>query len=247
LIGSFSYHHKGPCHIYQKETATQKKQSVKKIEELDKVLEQQRHDEWELDNPMRRLRLTTVPGPKPKWTWNVANGKLQRSKKGGVDWWRYYSEIQIPKLFPFCKRIGGVVIEDGAGCHIHHFVQAQYKQHGVERVTWPGNSPDLNAIEAVWPVLKRQTTLKGAHETRSSAEKEWKRKWEEIPQAKLQAFIDRIREHIPKIIACGGGNEYEEGLHSRAKARREKAQQKAALLEAREHLELAGEWVTVFE
>ena len=33
----------------------------------------------------------------------------------------------------------------------------------------------------------------------------------ELPQDKIQAWIERIPEHIERIIACEGGNEYKEG------------------------------------
>jgi hypothetical protein len=32
----------------------------------------------------------------------------------------------------------------------------------VAKLLWPGNSPDLNAIEPCWWHMKRQTTKKGA-------------------------------------------------------------------------------------
>jgi transposase len=39
----------------------------------------------------------------------------------------------------------------------------------VERLSWCGNSPDLNAIEPAWPWLKRRTTKKGAPKNKSEA------------------------------------------------------------------------------
>ncbi|OJJ78544.1 uncharacterized protein ASPGLDRAFT_53541 [Aspergillus glaucus CBS 516.65] len=57
-----------------------------------------------------------------------------------------------------------------------------YNIFGVQKImNWPGNSPDLNAIEAAWPWLKRRTTSQ------------------------------RLVRHIQEVIKHEGGNEYKEG------------------------------------
>jgi len=33
--------------------------------------------------------------------------------------------------------------------------------YGIIKLLWPGNSPDLNAIEPTWNWMKRETTGKG--------------------------------------------------------------------------------------
>jgi len=76
---------------------------------------------------------------------------------------------------------------------------------------WCGNSPDLNAIEPCWPWMKRQTTKKGAPKSRAEAIRAWEKCWEELPQEKIQAWIERIPIHIQKIIELEGGNGYREG------------------------------------
>ena len=70
---------------------------------------------------------------------------------------------------------------------------------------WCGNSPDLNAIEPAWPYLKRQTTKKGAPTSRTVAEERWKQAWKDLPQAKIQAWIEAIPHHIQCVIDCKGG------------------------------------------
>jgi hypothetical protein len=46
---------------------------------------------------------------------------------------------------------------------------------------WPGNSLDINAIELVWPDMKREITKKGAPTNRKQAEVIWPKIWQEIP------------------------------------------------------------------
>jgi hypothetical protein len=75
---------------------------------------------------------------------------------------------------------------------------------------WPGNSPDLNAIEPVWFWLKQRTTAQGATTDREELKRRWYKAWQDIPQSVLQHFVERIPSHIQEIIGQTGGNEYME-------------------------------------
>jgi hypothetical protein len=120
-------------------------------------------------------------------------------------------------MFPFvrhCQQATGkefVVQEDKAPAHAHWFQARTYSVEGISRLLWCGNSPDLNAIEQAWPELKRQTTAKGAPQSRQQATKAWEKAWESLPQSKIKAWIERIPDHIQEIIKLNGGNEYKEG------------------------------------
>jgi len=65
--GCFSYDKKGPCHIWEDETAMEKRQSERWLQEQNQILEPICKAEWELENGMRRLRISSrnIPGPKP--------------------------------------------------------------------------------------------------------------------------------------------------------------------------------------
>jgi hypothetical protein len=76
---------------------------------------------------------------------------------------------------------------------------------------WPGNSPDLNAIEPAWFWLKRRTTQQGAPSTRAAMKQRWYKAWKDLPQEQIQKWIEAIPHHIQEIIRCEGGNEYQEG------------------------------------
>ena len=85
------------------------------------------------------------------------------------------------------------------------------KLEDIERLLWPGNSPDLNAIEPAWFWMKRETTKKGAITSNEKLKAAWIKCWNEMPQELIQAWIDRIPAHIEEIIACEGNNLYKEG------------------------------------
>jgi hypothetical protein len=62
----------------------------------------------------------------------------------------------LAKLIPFaqeCKkqRPNTLVQEDEAPAHAHHYQGSAYNLYDVQRLIWPGNSPDINAIEPCWP------------------------------------------------------------------------------------------------
>jgi len=214
--GCFSYDKKGPCHCWTPETKKEKELAAKKIEELNQELESIYKTEWELTTGLRRLGLRNKRGKQPQWKWDNKHGKLARGKGSGIDWWRYQSKILIPKLLPFaeeCKkeRPQTIVQEDKAPSHAHTAQQRVYDLYNVDRLLWCGNSPDLNAIEPCWPYMKRATTKKGAPKSRDTAISIWQKTWQDLPQEKIQAWIERIPYHIQEIIKLEGGNEYKEG------------------------------------
>jgi len=59
--------------------------------------------------------------------------------------------------------------------------------------------------------MKRETTKRGAFTSQKAMKEAWIQCWEDMPQEKIQVWIERIPIHIQEIIRLGGGNEYEEG------------------------------------
>jgi len=214
--GCFSYDKKGPCHSWAPETAQQKKAAEEEIAKLNEELESTAQEEWELNTAMARHGLRNLRGTKPMWKWCKKTGKLERGKKGGIDWYRYQKEILLPKLFPFAKecqvdRPKTVVQEDNAPCHAHYIQQRFFDLEKVQRLLWCPNSPDLNAIEPAWFWMKRWTTQKEPPKSRSEAIQRWQACWDSLPQEAIQAWIERIPHHIKQVIELEGGNEYKEG------------------------------------
>jgi hypothetical protein len=214
--GCFSYDQKGPCHCWAPETAAEKRASELEIAKMNEALEPEARRNWELESGINRLSLRQLPGRKPQFRWNSKTGKLSRSKRGGIDWWRYQQVILLPKLIPFAKeclkeRPGTIVQEDKAPAHNHYIQQQVFDLHQVQRLIWCPNSPDLNMIEPAWPWMKRRTTKKGAPRSRREGMNSWIKAWDDLEQHTIQAWVERIPWHIQQIIQLEGGNEYKEG------------------------------------
>ena len=119
--------------------------------------------------------------------------------------------------------------------HAHHAQQAVYNAFEIDRLLWPGNSPDLNMIEPAWPYLKRRTTSRGAPRTCKDMEVKWLKGWKDLPQAKIQAWIERIPRHLERIRELKGGNEYREGREDKD-SRKWKGKRMKGKLSVREDL-----------
>lgn len=165
--GCFSYNKKGPCHVWKKETAAEKKAATQYMDKLNMELEPQKKLEWELETGIRRMGLRNKPGKKPQWRFDKSIGKIVRNVgKGGIDWYRYQTIILKKKLIPFAlecakDRPKTVVQEDKAPAHAYYLHAAVFAEAGVERLDWCSNTPDLNAIEPCGPYLKRKISRKG--------------------------------------------------------------------------------------
>ena len=68
------------------------------------------------------------------------------------------------------------------------------------------NSPNLNAIEAAWPWLKRRTTSRGAPQDKKTGKQAWINGWNELPQENIQQWIEQLVRHIQEVIEHDGGN-----------------------------------------
>ncbi|KIX09038.1 uncharacterized protein Z518_00116 [Rhinocladiella mackenziei CBS 650.93] len=194
--GCFSYNEKGPFHIWTKETATEKEAAQKEIDEFNRLREPALREEWELEIGINRPELRTRPRRKPQWR---------------------FKEIVLTKMVPFARQLGpkAIVQVDNAAPHAQHFIGSVYSLASVKHLLWPGNSPDLNAIEKAWPWIKKRTTFHGPAQSIKELEKRWKLACNNLPQSQIQIWIEGIVNNIKKVIELEGGNEYPEGRETK--------------------------------
>ena len=87
----FCWDKKGPCHIWTKETAAERKKTDKELKELNIAFEPELKMLWEIETGVRCINLRQLPpGKRSQWKLTKANGKLVREgRTGGIDWYRY--------------------------------------------------------------------------------------------------------------------------------------------------------------
>ena len=165
-------------------------------------------------------------GAPAKWKFTAAHGAFTRLDGGGIDWWRYLTNILLLKLLPFaqsltCLNPDTIVQEDKATSHIAKIHQTYFNACEVQYLLWPGNSPDLNMIEPCWSYLKQITIKRGPPTSRAAAEKAWISTWQDFKQWRIQQWIERIPRHIEKVIELKGGNDYREGAEEKQRSRKQ--------------------------
>ncbi|KAJ3481984.1 hypothetical protein NLI96_g7289 [Meripilus lineatus] len=77
---------------------------------------------------------------------------------------------------------------------------------GMEVLSWPAQSPDLNPIEHLWYYLKQR--LREYEEPAGGVEELWRRtevEWEKIPKEVCQKLIESMPRRIAAVIRAKGG------------------------------------------
>ena len=214
----FLYDKKGPSYIWEDESKEEKEACLKDLAIRNAARYKNNKALWEIENRIRRLRATSIAtGRKPVFKHDESTGAyIFREGKGGINWYRYQKVILEPLLLPFAKeclheRPSTLVQEDGAPSHASRYQQEVFDIWEISRLLWPPNSPDLNMIEPCWFWMKRHTTKHGPITSRAQLKEAWIECWKEMPQERIQQWIERIVDHVQEVIQLESGNEYREG------------------------------------
>ena len=70
-----------------------------------------------------------------------------------------YIEVLQTRLLPQAREWFGedyVFQQDNTPCHTSRMLKNFFQEEGILVLPWPSNSPDMNPIETIWAVIKRQ-------------------------------------------------------------------------------------------
>ncbi|KAF1973244.1 hypothetical protein BU23DRAFT_361915, partial [Bimuria novae-zelandiae CBS 107.79] len=132
--------------------------------------------------------------------------------RGGVDGYRPREEVLKPLLVPWINSLydegrAPLLLEDGAPAHQARISLEYLEVSHIQKLPWPGHSPDVNAEEHAWPWIRRHITQDFMPSTcEEQCRFQWSNEWENLPQHLMNKWIDGIPEVIRQIIKYGGDN-----------------------------------------
>ena len=95
---------------------------------------------------------------------------------------------------------------DKASAHNAINSRAAIATEGITLLDWPGNSPDLNAIEGVWGLLKlRINKLRPRPLTTSQIQAAIQNAWSELKPEDFVNLVDSTPDRIQAVLAAEGG------------------------------------------
>jgi transposase len=77
------------------------------------------------------------------------------------------------------------------------------KDQGIAVLPWPSYSPDLNPIENIWAVLKRQVSKKKS-KTQEELKKNIQKAWDEISTDSITHAVASMKNRLADVIESGG-------------------------------------------
>jgi len=223
FFGAIAYNWKGVCYIFDIETDADKATSVAALQSYYKAEYNSRMSTYAVkvmnylmakawnettagkDGRKRALtgRMPAKPKPGP-----------ERSKGGGIDWYRFASEVLEPLLLPNYddlrrQRPGLMLMLDGAAAHISSNCSPFYEGWEVNRLNWPGNSPDLNPIEHIWDLIKKRIKEKySLIRTVQELKTIWYQEWDLLSLDDINKIIEDQPKAVRRCWNHNGSNAF---------------------------------------
>jgi transposase len=102
-----------------------------------------------------------------------------------------------------------LLVADNAAPHISPYTKEILCIWDIERLLWPPNSPDLNAIEHVWDYIRAQIRKREKYpRTEEEMSQAWYEEWEKVLQEKINSWIDYVYKRLDQVIDAKGDNSF---------------------------------------
>ena len=153
----------------------------------------------------------TVKHPIKVMTWGCFNysgiGRIQICE-GNMNQ-QYYLKTLENRLKPSISDLGiqnPIHLDDSARPHRTRIVNEWHTENGIQKISWPGNSPDLNPIENLWAILKNKLR-KRQNRTKEELIRNIIRIWHhEISDDIIKNLADSMPNRIERVVKNKGGN-----------------------------------------
>ena len=139
-------------------------------------------------------------------------GKNGHSKGGGLTAEGYATQVIEGPLKQFLDDLEAerghkiLIVEDGALSHRGAVARQAREALGIEQLPHPSNSPDLNAIEPIWCLLKSHVfKIPGARRNLNALWNTAKNVWEGISVEDINKHTGRMDARVKAIEQANGG------------------------------------------
>ena len=116
--------------------------------EAEEAIKEARDSWYEKEMEQRKLLPKGErPGGRPANPYKITKKTRRKTRKGGIDWFRYRESICEDRLYPFYHTLlaspqhgerGPIqLIEDGAGPHRSKFLNQHHEISGIQKISWP--------------------------------------------------------------------------------------------------------------
>lgn len=161
-------------------------------------------------DPAVRERRAFGGGSVMVWGGITLNGRtaLHVLPNGTLTARRYIDEILQPIVVPFAQHHGPDFIfqQDNARPHTARIVQNFFEEQNLTVLEWPANSPDMNPIEHLWDILKRQLRQQGPPNTLEELAERIQQAWNDIPQDQIGRLIQSMPRRCAELMQARGGH-----------------------------------------
>lgn len=99
-----------------------------------------------------------------------------------------------------------ILMEDGAPVHRSKLPRLWREAHGISKLDWPPNSPDLNPIENLWKIVKDSVQKEALPKNREELIETIQRAWEGVSEEILGTLISSMPCRLKAVIKAQGGH-----------------------------------------
>ena len=121
----------------------------------------------------------------------------------------YIQVLQDSGLFPILSEMFGkhqyYFMQDGAPCHLASDSLTWINNRAKILPGWPPNSPNLNAIETVWAVVKRRIKSRDVHDL-DRLDQTVMQTWEELGMNTINILVSDFRRRLKLVIDADGNS-----------------------------------------